>query len=253
MSLDQAIADLQSQTGQLLDLPQTIADAATAQIAAVGQQYQQNLNSQSVTFHIDAVTGGDDNSGAHAHPFKTLQAAVDRVPRGGYGLLLLQSAVAIDGLSVVIDGRDIQLASATGQRLSVTGTASVDPAAGHRRCHGFEISFGARLAFSGLTLTIPTAAGAVAAAPEHQTGGFIHASGTIAEAGNGVSIAFCDVDFPAEPVGKVADFGGAPFYLHWESNVVSGTMNGNLVRGADSAGGTSAAGVPGLLTNLTTL
>jgi hypothetical protein len=60
---------------------------------ALGQFYK--------TFYVDAVNGDDNNDGSSAHPFKTLQKAVNSVPVGGYGNIILNSDVNLDFIKYV--------------------------------------------------------------------------------------------------------------------------------------------------------
>ena len=48
-------------------------------------------NAMSKTFYVDANGGSDNNDGSSAHPFKTIQKAVDSVPTGGFGLININS------------------------------------------------------------------------------------------------------------------------------------------------------------------
>jgi len=43
------------------------------------------------TFYVDANNGNDNNDGSSAHPFKTIQKAVNSVPTGGFGLININS------------------------------------------------------------------------------------------------------------------------------------------------------------------
>ncbi len=54
------------------------------------QQYWDNMNSvMSRTYYVDAVNGDDSNPGTADAPFRTIKKAVDSVPVGGYGEIVL--------------------------------------------------------------------------------------------------------------------------------------------------------------------
>lgn len=253
MSLEDTIALAANEVGQARDEILDFVNVAQTQISRVADQYVANLASQNISLYVDPIAGDDAASGEANAPLKSLQQAVDLVPRGGRGTILLFNQLSISGASVDIDNKNISLASATGARLAVTGEGYVEAGTGFRKCHGFSLDFGGRLALSGLSINLPVAAGAVASAAYHGQSGFIHSKGTIADAGSTVVVAFCDMNFPASPVGKLTDFTLAPQVLHMEANTVTGTMFGNLVSGASSSDGTPASAVAGLSTNLATV
>ncbi|MEO2220059.1 MAG: hypothetical protein ABGW55_00685 [Nitrosopumilus sp.] len=44
------------------------------------------------TFYVDAINGDDNNPGTNDAPFKTIKKAIDSVPVGGFGTIILQNS-----------------------------------------------------------------------------------------------------------------------------------------------------------------
>ena len=69
-----------------------VADAVNPDEALAKGQFNPLIHSvMDQTFYVDATNGDDNNDGSSAHPFKTIQKAVDSVPTGGFGLININS------------------------------------------------------------------------------------------------------------------------------------------------------------------
>jgi hypothetical protein len=75
------------------------------------------LGQFSKIFYVDAVNGDDNNNGSSAHPFKTLQKAVNSVPTGGYGNIVLNSDVDLDFIGYIYN--KVLHFSLTGHKINV--------------------------------------------------------------------------------------------------------------------------------------
>jgi len=62
------------------------------------------------TFYVDAINGSDDNLGTSSAPFATLKKAIDSVPIGGYGRILLISDITLDS-PVYVENKIIHIES----------------------------------------------------------------------------------------------------------------------------------------------
>lgn len=75
------------------------------------QDFIANVNSaMSKTFYVDAVNGSDLNDGSSTTPFKTLKKAVDSVPVGGFGRIILMSDIQLNDF-LVIENKAVEFTS----------------------------------------------------------------------------------------------------------------------------------------------
>lgn len=163
MSLEQAIADLQTQAGLLLDLPQQIASQAQAQIQAVAATYNAYLANALPNLFVDPVGGGDTNSGTNASPLKTLAKAVELIPPGGYGTVWLMADyeiandMTITNRAVVVKGYGGVKRRLTFQRLTMP-INTVD----YFNVRGFNMRGNSFLGLRDLAIVMPRKDGAFA-------------------------------------------------------------------------------------------
>lgn len=159
MSLEQSIADLQTQAGLLLDLPQTIANTAQNQITAVGGAYQNHIDTLSTTFFVDADTGDDNGAGTDASPFKTLQRAIDLTPAGGSCVIWLKSDYYVDEVVRIINRfvaiKGIFEASTDYPKLTFERFSHDFGATTHRAIKNFRMGRGGSLVLFRLEIVIP--------------------------------------------------------------------------------------------------
>ncbi len=71
------------------------------------------------TYYVDAVNGDDTNDGSGAYPFKTLKKAIDSVPMGGYGVIILLGSEHIIDSDITVINKYIHISGSqmTGSRI----------------------------------------------------------------------------------------------------------------------------------------
>lgn len=249
-TLEQRITNFEEQAQQLLDLPQDIAGAAMEQIGRVGSAYQGHLNSLSVTARVNQLTGSDDAQGVEGDPYKTIERALEDTPRGGIcfcsveGDYHMDKRLEIDGFRLILDQVDSERRNLTFDRDQL-GTNTV-----FRRLTGFNLSNGGFIHVSGWTIVMPPLDGNWGAYPEFTQSSVFFTSANIASGLTGISVSFCDLEFPSQPFGALMN-GTAPMAVYFASVTASDQpINGNLIRNVTDSAGTDTNTLPYLLTNL---
>ena len=91
MSLEDQIAELQTQAGLLLDLPQQMQTAALEHIDDIAESYQDHIDRLRITFYV-SENGDDSASGLDASsPLQTVQRAANLTPVGGIADIRIMS------------------------------------------------------------------------------------------------------------------------------------------------------------------
>lgn len=258
MSLEQSIADLQTQAGLLLDLPQEITGVAINQITAVGQSYQTLISALTATYTVDAINGDDVNPGTDALPFKTLKPAVENTPRGARLSIKLVSNITVVE-DIQFENRDVIFLPADGltKEISFSGRQGNDIGGGTigRSLNGFRYASGAVFSFYNIKIVPAAPVGAELSWTPLWTAGVIRPeSGTGAKVS--VFIYAGEVAFPADMFGQLVV--GAAVDLIVSGTAISGAAAGKWL-GSEAAGlitdtnGTLPSSIHWLQTNLTSI
>lgn len=250
---EQQIAAFTQQAGLLLDLPQQIANTATAQINAVGNAYQTRLNTSVGTFWIDQVNGLDTNPGTQASPLKTITKALTLVPMGGRCECRLLTGYTID-TTIVVDNRQLILTSFNTVRHPIQFTRKLNQnvVPNQRDIAGIRLIGQASLAIHLLGIVIPPLDG--------QWGTYNSGSselfgsyGSNMTGAQSVAITSCDITIPETPYSAFV----SPFYpitlLVSGVTLLDQPLNGKVVRSITATAGTATSTLPYLNTNLLTV
>lgn len=254
MSLEQSIADLTTEAGKLMDLPQSIATAATQQITAIGNAYQARLNGLQGTFYVDAVNGADNAPGSIDAPLKSIQRALTLIPRGGVCTVILKSDYTMTTASrITIDGRRlILLSDSEAVRRNLFFERGVND--NIRYLAGFIISNGGAITVRGLTLNMPPLDGGWPALTPARSGMFMSPA-VIGWETASIVVSYCDVVIPATPFGYFLSALMNPA-LVWYSNTLTGataSILGRMSADQPNTAGVATNTLPWLQTNLTNI
>ncbi len=251
MSLEQSIADLTTQAGLLLDLPQSIKDEAIAQTALISQAHQDHLNSLYKSVYIDALAGDDANDGSQANPLKTMTAAIAEGARGGLLDIYLETDIHMDQVVAVSDMR-VRIFSTSSQKKKLSfQQATLTTSQTYRVLRGFKIS-NAQILVSGLEVILPALDAVYSAYSVANAASPFHISSPTDFAVNSVVFDRCNLDIPASIFNPMINTASTGLVLMVYACVaIDQPLAGALVVGA--ASGTDANTIPWLLTNLATL
>ena len=259
MSLEQTISDLTTQAGLLLDLPQTIADAANQQVNAMGNAYQNHLNTGTLTVYLDGLNGSDTGTGLAAQPLKTIHEAVERIPYGGIGTILLVRDYHIagknsPGFPVYCANKTVTIGTADGIKHKLTFERATYDLAGilRRRLSGFGCTSGTHIGFRGIEIVVPEADGGFTGALPTSISTIVQPIGNQENYTlNSVAIFSCTITLSATPFDVLIFHGGA--LALYVNTVVDGdqTIDGSWVKGV--AASTSVTSLPDVMSNLSTL
>lgn len=255
LTTEQQMTAFLEQAGLLLDLPQGLANTATAQIAAVGAAYAARLASWSGDYVVDDIVGADTNPGTTALPLKTMQRAVALTPPGGRCIIRLNSAIPLNQ-DVVVNGQHVFVTSTSATRHVITPNryqvTSVTP--NQKKQFGFRFKGGSvQLYGVGLALTANDGNWPTYVANGH------YPLFTPYDASNvmpyAVAINYCDLPWPAAPFGPLL-WPDHPASLYMLNNTLNGgltSLNGWLVHLTTNTAGTASTTLPWLRTNLATV
>lgn len=239
MSLEASIAALTQQAGLLLDLPQTLATAATAKINEVGGVYNSRLAALETTVYINQTTGVDTAAGTAGAPVKTIQRALAMTPLGGRCYALLQGPYTVDA-PIAINQRHLLVRSETSVRHVVSFTRRlVDTVTPNlRSLDGFSLTGNASLVISGLRLNVPALDGTWPTyTGSNET--MIQLRSSTDAGQRYYAIINCDLDIPASPFGALIS-DGVPQAAWISSNTLVGaatSLNGKVLRGYTNVAG----------------
>jgi hypothetical protein len=255
MSIETSIAALIAQAGQLLNLPQDIANAAQTQIVAIGNEYQARIANLSRTVYVHPVTGEDTNSGDVGSPVKSIQRALAMTPRGGMCRVLLQDAIIITQ-PIFVTGRELQINSDGAVRHAVSFdrelVVAVTP--NLRQLKAFRLDGNASVNFSGVRINIPALDGTWPGFGDTGQSALISWSSSSTVAMSFVTIMNCDLDIPNNAFGALFDASSIPLGFIITSVTFVGqttNLNGKVIRGYTSTAGTTPP--RNLYTNLATI
>lgn len=251
---EQQIAAFTQQAGLLLDLPQNIANTATAQINAVGNAYQARLNTSIGNFYVDQVNGLDTNPGTLAAPLKTITKALSLVPMGGRCQASLVGDYTIAD-TIVVDNRQLIVLSSTTVRNKLHCTRKLNAAVtpNTREVAGLRMIGQASITLYGLSIQVPALDGQWSAFNGGGNEVLFGSAGSYFVGAQSLAILSCDLNIP-DPA-----FGALISSYYPMTLIVSGVtltdqpLNGKVVRGITNTAGTATSGVPYLNTTLTTI
>ncbi|GAB6075693.1 hypothetical protein [Desulfurobacterium crinifex] len=168
MDLTQTILELKENTSELLQRWTTQSDKWNQQVNDLVNYGKSKIDGfiagaeatikswWAPIFYVNQQTGSDNNEGSESSPFQSLKKAIDSVPVGGYGIVVLQDNYT---LQENIDVRN--------KTISVVGTYSSDQDdfkelfasayetwTGKASVHGFHLYGSATIGFRGLKITL---------------------------------------------------------------------------------------------------
>jgi len=254
MSLEQSIADLQTQAGLLLDLPQEIADQAQSRITQIGNFFDARVNTLMYTAYIDQVSGSDANDGNPDTPLKTIGEALSRTPLGGMCIARLKGDYHVDE-TLTVEQRYLRIWSDGSVRHKVTfeRKSQLIVNTTYRILENFAL-INAQIEFVTLTLEMPAADGTWGNLPEYVAyNGFASIRSSAAWGANVINISYCDIDIPANKFTSLIGGGNCLMLNVAAVTMLDQALNGNLFYNLTSGSGTDSNTVPWLNTNLTTI
>lgn len=255
MSLEQSIAALTTQAGLLLDLPAQITTTAQAQIAAITAAYNARIAGLTIEVWINPLTGNDANTGTGAGvPLRTIERALALTPFGGRAVCRLQGDYTLTA-DIIVDYRTLTLFSDNNVQRNLNFTRLLDQtvAPNLRNVAGFRMNGISLIQINGLTINVP----AVDAPWSGYGAGSKVAliSSLQGQPGGNQAVNFTNtaINLPAT---SFPILGYTPLLLYMAGITLPGattSLNGRLIDGYSSSSGVSAASVPFLVTNLTTI
>lgn len=253
MSLETQIAGLTTQAGQLLDLPQQIANTAAAQIALVANQFAANQAAMSPVFYVNQASGADTNPGSAAAPLRSIARAVQLAPAGSRVTVMLQADHVV-GADIALNGHELVIRSdTTGTRRGLTferfvNNATTPPS---RSLRSVIFANGAGVVLWDLVVTVPPLDGTWGTLADGSTGNMFRAFGNVASAAS-VAIWNCELVFPATVFAPM--FGNGPANLEVNATIITGGLNGKVHPAFTASGGTAnTATAHRIRTNLPTI
>lgn len=250
MSLEQSIADLQTQAGLLLDLPQDIADAAQARMTQLGNFFDARVNTLKATLYINQSTGNDNNVGDAANPLASIDEAISRIPMTGKVTCILQAdyhfaeEVALDNRTLVLQASGSVRHNLTLERIGIPGTTN------YLRTGGIKMTGISCVNIIGLTITIPDIVGfeAYSTLIAYRTG---IAQSSAYDGIRSVVIKSCSVDIPANNACPLLGY-SSPLILELAAlTALDEPLTGKYLPQYTNTGGTSTTTIPWLVTTLT--
>lgn len=100
-ALEAQIADLTTKVNALTETYRTKAQAIDTEVANALKAIPNNTK----TYYVDPGSGDDTGPGSSTKPFRTIKAACDAVPIGGYGVIRLPLAPVVADIDSNIDLR----------------------------------------------------------------------------------------------------------------------------------------------------
>ena len=250
MSLETSIATLVAQAGALLDLPQQMANAATARLGVHQAAWDARLASLEAIYHVHQTAGSDVNQGLAASPLQSVQQAIDRTPRGGAVTVYFQSAYNFSAI-VDLKGRHVRLMSDGTERRALTFDRSYALDTSQQRIlQSFRSPSGSSLAIGTLRVVMPDGA-PYAANPDWGNAALVKAP--YPNCIVNLSLINSDIDLPATPFGPLVNPGAANILAVVNCTAVGQPLNGRVIGGQTAGAGVAASSMPNLLTNLATV
>jgi hypothetical protein len=253
MSLENSIAALTAQAGLLLDLPQTIANAAIAQVQNVGAAFTLNQSKMAVNFAVNAVTGLDTNSGVVGSPLKTIKRAVELAPVGcRLGIFLQSDYVMEDDVDLANVQMTISPDNATRRNFSFTRYVNNATVPASRGLKGFRFFHNASLVFINIALALPLLDGSWIALPQGSGSQLPFQRFGTTPGMAAVAFWACEITVPATAYSQM--FGPVPVQLMLGSTTIVGSLNGKIHETFTNTAGTAASAAGHLImTNLATV
>jgi len=256
-TLEERIADLQDQAGQLLDLPQQIADTAQARINQIGTYWATRVQQMRTVTYVHQQSGDDDADGTESAPIRSVEEALRRTPPGGVCEVRLLGGYHFAGV-VTVSQTYLVMTSASSVRHAITLERLTYQAFGttKRKTGGPLLTRRAAVRYTGVTLIVPVLDGTWGSYEiRHSHSGFAQLGDSVDAGGALVSITECDIRIPQTPYCAVVgnDY-RMPVELYVTGCVATDQpLTGRLLSGATDPSGTAAASLPWLVTNLTTV
>lgn len=120
------------------------------------QQYWDNIDSvMDRTYYVDAVNGNDSNPGTQDQPFQTLKKAVDSIPVGGYGKIVLVGGqtYTIDS-HIFVKNKSLYFVGDSNNPPTISNTAFTDGS--YNRTNKFRIKLFGVLIFDYINIALPS-------------------------------------------------------------------------------------------------
>ena len=251
MTLEQQLADAAALMGLARDDVAGLSGVADAQITRVGDRYDQIIANGKAGLWVDQRNGDDTAPGTEAAPLKSIQAAIDLVPQGGWLDITLVGNYHVS-TPILIGRRAVLIRGATGVKPVITfergteGSATV-----YRVVAGFVLSSAATMLFHTVRLEIP------------ELGSF-HPY-TLANAGlfsygddwghGNVVVRNSELVIPATPFCWMFNATSTWRFISYLNTYPGAITNpyGRLFHDQPNTAGVSAHALPWLVTNLTTV
>jgi len=253
-TLEERIADLQDQAGQLLDLPQQIADTAQQRINQIGSYWDARVQQMRTVAYVDTQAGDDSADGSVGHPLRSIDELLRRTPPGGVATAYLTSGLHIPAGGIDVDNRYLVVRSAGSVRQSISLERHTFEQANttYRATGGFRLGARGRVAVIGCALQLPDLTGGWDAWPVHVAhAGLVQPSSSYAASGQSVHISYCDLVVPDAPYCALIGMFNAPIELYAAGLTITGTLEGNMFSQVSQP--TATSGLSWLVTNLTTV
>lgn len=253
MSLEQDISILTTAAGNLLALPQSIADVATGKIADLTALYDRRASSRTIQVYVDPILGLDTNVGTQAAPYKTVAGAVNKSQAGAFTVIYVSGDVTISD-DVYVVNRSIMIcpAGTTKTNISFERYSFVSGATTYVSVRGFKVGANAAVVLYNLNVNMPindvpwsnyTVSSCLLFAPVSSNFGMFS-----------VMLTSCTITFGATVLGSIMWEGWPCSYMEYGLTVIGQTsLNGYRFRNFTNTGGSTTSSLPWLVTNLTTI
>lgn len=252
MALEDTIAALTQQAGLLLDLPQQIANAATAKVATLTSLYEARASSKVTTVYVDPILGSDANVGTQAAPYKSLKAAVEKSQTGAVTEIQVNGDCAVDS-DIYISSRTIIIRSINTNKHQLIPTRYIiqgqaTPTAG---LYGFRLGNGGHLILYNLDIRVPANDGTWPAFSQANCFVISHWPSSIHWSMYGVVLSSCSITYDATNFGYFMEGGYPHSYVETSVAVINQTsLNGLRYKGYTATAGTAVTTLPWLISNL---
>lgn len=248
---EQQIAAFTQQAGLLLDLPQAIANTATAQINAVGNAYQARLNTSIGLYYVDQINGLDTNPGTQVAPLKTIGKALALVPMGGRCQCSLLGGYTLTE-NITVDNRQLVLLPVGTVRHPIEFTRklvqTVTP--NLRELAGFRLAGAAAITLYNLTINVPALDGSWGTINGGGGEVLFAPSGSLTWGPQAICMVNCDLRIPDPNFGALLHNSYPMSLLINGMTLLDQPLAGKVVRGVTSTAGTPTSTIPYLNTTL---
>lgn len=254
MSLEQALADAATQVGLAREAITGFEQVATDQIERVTDEHLSIINKQTLTVYVDQQAGDDEGEGKIDSPLQSISKALSFVPMGGKCKCVLKAAYNFSD-ELLVDGKVLELTSDSAVRHRLTfDTDTFMQGVLYRKIYGIRLHFGALVSVRSLTLVMPAAVGgSLPGAADHYAAAMFRSGNVETQINCGISLTYCDLEWPASPMGPLAGFGSFVSLLAAGCVETDQPMLGQWIIGETNPAGVATTNIPYLQTNLSTV